>query len=371
MVWEKIKDVLAINIFPWLPSIPLPQVRTGGRKWSHYFIGHMSSYVDAGLSLSDSVDACINDFPRRMKRPLRQIKQTIEEGSTLSEALMCQSRMRFSKAFFVMIETGEISGTLAKVLRILDRQQEDTLTLKRGIIGAVAYHVLVLFIAFVITVYLLIRVLPTFREIFADMKAEFPPSTMLLTDLSERFMSNWPLLIVLAIIAFLALFFLFALRKQVDLFGRIVIRIPVIGGLIRRYELLYFSSLMSLLLETGLTVQEALSLSGTELMYPPIRDASDEVARDIREGKSFAGAIAEHGMFPSTFTWLVSVGEESGSLARSFETLAEFERVRINRTLDIVRRFFQPSALILMSLGIGFIVIALWLPVLNMSSLPL
>lgn len=365
---QKFRELMNLNIFPWLPSIPLPSIRTGGRKWRHFFLSHMSSYVDAGLSLTDSVEACIMDYPRRFRYPLGKIRQALEEGCTLSEALSRQSRMVFPKAYRIMIETGEKTGTLADVLKTLDRRQEDARTLKMKMTAAMIYPVLVVFISFMVTLFLMIKVMPTFNEIFADLGSALPAPSQALMDFSSFLMSSPWVLLLVPIGLFTVILFL-GLRKRVDLFGRIFVRIPGVGGLVRHYDLLYFSSTMSLLLEAGITAREAVSLCGTEGMYPPLRDATAKMIGDIWEGKSFSAAVSEQKAFSPTFAWLVLVGEQGGTLAESFEALTEFERTRIERTLDIVRRFFQPSILILMGLGVGFIVVAMWLPILEISSL--
>ncbi len=369
MAFEKFRELMNRDIFPWLPSFPLPRIRTGGRKWRHFFLSQMASHVDAGLSLTDSVEACIADYPRRFRYSLRKIKEALEEGCTLSEALSRQSRLVFPKDFRAIIETGERTGTLAGALKTLDTRQEDALTLKMKIAGATAYPVLVLFFCCVITAFMLIKVVPTFAEIFSDLGSALPPSTQTIVDLSHAFMSASLVLLPLIWLSFILLFVFLALRREVDLFGRIFVRIPGVGDMARRYDLLYFSTMMSLLIESGLPAPEALSLCETEAFYPPLRDAADKVSIDVRKGESLSDSVARHRAFPPTFVWLVSVGEQGGSLAESFRALAEFERTRIERTLVIFRRFFQPSVLILMSFAVGFIVISMWLPIIQITAL--
>jgi type II secretory pathway component PulF len=366
---EKFRELMSKDIFPWLPSFPLPRIRTGGRRWRHFFLSQMASYVDAGLSLTDAVEACIADYPRRFRYSLRKIKQGLEEGCTLSEALSRQSQLVFPKAFRAIIETGERSGTLADCLKTLDSRQEDALTLKMKIAGAIAYPVLVLFLCFMITAFLLIKVVPTFAEIIHDLGGALPPPTQTIVDLSHAFMSASIVLLGLMAFAFPLLFIFLALRREVDLFGRIFVRIPGVGDMARRYDLLYFSTMMALLMESGLPAPEALSLCGTEAFYPPLRDAADKVSADIWKGESLGEAVARQGAFPPTFTWLVSVGEQSGSLTESFRALADFERTRIERTLVMFRRFFQPSVLILLSFAVGFVVVSMWLPIFQISDL--
>ena len=366
---EKFRELMNKDMLPWLPSFPLPRIRTGGRRWRHFFLSQMASYVDAGLSLTDSVEACIADYPRRLRYSLRKIKQGLEEGCTLSEALSRQSGLVFPKAFRAIIETGERTGTLADCLKTLDSRQEDALTLKMKIAGAIAYPVLVLFFCAVITVFLLVKVVPTFSEIFADMGGALPPSTQALVDLGHAFMSASVVLLALMPVAFILLLIFLALRREVDLFGRIFVRIPGVGDMARRYDLLYFSTMMALLMESGLPAPEALSLCGTEAFYPPLRDAADKVTMDVWKGESLGDAVARQRAFPPTFAWLVSVGEQAGALAESFRALADLERTRIERTLVIFRRFFQPSVLILMSFAVGFIVISMWLPIFRITEL--
>ena len=365
---EKFRELMNTDILPWLPSIPLPRIRTGGRAWRQVFLSQMASYVDAGLSLTDSVEACMASYPKRYRCSLRKIKGALEEGCPLSEALTRQRQLVFPQAYRSILETGERTGALADTLKALDSRQKDARTLKVKIAGAIAYPVLVVLFCFMITIFLLVKAVPTFSEIFSDLGASLPPSTQTIIDLGAYALGHACLLALIPG-AFISLLVFLSLRRKVDLFGRIFVRIPGVGRLALRYDLLYFSTMMSILMESGLASSEALSLCGTEAFYPPLRDAADKVTLDVRKGESFGDAIAKQKAFPPTFTWLVSTGEQAGALAESFQALADFERARIERALTIFRRYFQPSALILLSLAVGFIVISMWLPIFKVSSL--
>lgn len=130
-----------------------------------------------------------------------------------------------------------------------------------------------------------------------------------------------------------------------------------------------FSGLMSMLMRAGMPVLDALALCEGDAMWPTFRKAVKETGRDVAEGKSFSEALVAQKIFPETFLWLASVGEQKGDLAGSLSQFADFEKERMRAKMQMFPRIILPILIVTMGFGIGSLIIAMWLPVLGMPSL--
>ena len=371
MNWNKIRDILSINIFPGLPSFPSLSMLmlASGRSWKHSFLHQLASCVAAGMGLEDSLITCMKGGPSTARRVARRLVSSLEEGLPLSEALMRNAPKVFPKSFYVMIGIGERAGTLCEILKLLERWYEDAGSTRMRILTALIYPFTVLATCAGIISFLLVKVVPTFAEIFADMGGTLPAATQATLSLSHLLVSNHRLFLSLLPVSLVALLLFVKFAPRIDLLGRITLKIPLVGRLVYHRDLLRFSSLMSMLLGAGMPAPEALSLCEPETMYPPLRDAVKLATAEVWEGRALSEAISGKRVFSPTFSWLVSVGEQKGSLADSFEAIAEIEKSRIDNIVEIVRYYFEPSLLLLMSLAVGFLVVAMWLPILGISEL--
>jgi type IV pilus assembly protein PilC len=376
MNWQRVKEILQIDIIPWIPSFPsisMSSMLSGGRGWRYHFLHQLSAYVNAGMSLQESVRVSLRQGSFNMRRALRDVEPALDEGQTLSDALLLSAPRIFPRPFYAMMKIGEMTGTLAEILRLLEKQYDEATSSRVRIIRALIYPAMVLTVGSSIVVFLLVKVLPTFAEIFHDLGSALPLPTRILVGISGVFLdySLFPFVCLALLLLFLlllkTLFWLF--RVNASPLGWIWRRLPFIGQLMHHGDLFRFSSLMSALFSTGMSAHEALSLCESGPMHQSIRNAVKTARMKVAGGSSLSEAISTQQVFSSTLAWLVSVGEQKGELADSFKAFAEMERARINEMLELFRRLFEPAILLSMSCVVSFVVVALWLPVLKISEL--
>jgi type IV pilus assembly protein PilC len=372
MNWEKVKDILLIDIFPGIPSFPSISMQSSGRGWRYHFLHQLSSCVYAGMSLQEAVRASLQRGPFNMRRTLRKVGPALAEGQTLSEALLFSAPKLFPRSFYAMIEIGEMTGTLADVLKLLEDRYEQTVSSRIKLSRVFMYPTMVLSIGTLIILFLLVKVVPTFAEIFHDLGSALPYPTQVLVDLSDSFMDYY----LFFFLTFFLFMFILLIRLVLAIFkvdvnflswvGRST---PFLGRLMHHDNMLRFSSLMSTLLATGMSPHEALSLCESEAMHPLIIRAVKGARMEVAGGRSLSEAISAQPVFSPTLAWLISVGEQKGELAESFNAFVEIERARIRDMLEMFRRFFEPAVLLLMSCVVSYVVVAMWLPVLKISEL--
>ena len=368
---KKLKKIFfETDIFPWLPFLRIPFPRVGGLHrfyWKRAFLCRLRSCVKGGIDLPRSLEICLKErLPSRMRWALGKVKAEVEEGQPFSGALRRHAPGLFPKTFFGAIEIGEESGTLADILEMLDRQFEDMAFQRWTILKSIFYPTIVLIFCFSLISFSLTKVTPTFAEIYSDLGGTLPAAT--------QAVANTNIIIVLLLwclipYALVSIFFFSFLARRVSLFNRLLLLIPFFGPLIYHGNMYMFSSLMSMLIRAGMPVSDALSLCEGDAVWPAFRKAIEETGRDVSEGKSFSEALTPRKAFSSTFLWLASVGERRGDLADSLSSIADFEREQIREKARLFSQIVQPVLILLMGLGIGFLIVAMWLPVLDMPFL--
>jgi len=366
---EKLRHIFfEVEIIPWLH---LPRFRVPSRsRWRYVFLRQLSAYVDAGIDLPHAIQASATGIPHfRMKKALQRVKEAIEEGQSLSEALREHAPRMFPKTFNEIIEIGEKSGTLRDVLKMLDGYYDNMRNLRRRIIGTTIYPLMVSIVGIHMFFFLLIRVVPTFAEIYADMEAHLPAPTQMLIDLSRFIRFNVLLWTSVLLCALLALCFFIFLAQRTSFFSKIFLRIPFFGPLRYHTNLFSFSTILSILLESDTPTHEALSLCEGDAVWPIFGSSIREMRALVSEGKPLSEAVAQQRLFSPTFLWFVSVGEQRGELAASMRTISEYELIRIEDMGARFQHIFEPVTVIAMSLVIGFIVVAVGSPILGTSSL--
>jgi len=363
-----------IDIFPFLPSLRLENV--SAIWWKRAFLRQLCSCVSAGIDLPRSLDICLKErLPFRMrfrvKSVLGKVKAAVEEGQTLSEALRRHAPIMFPKAFYGAIEIGEKSGTLGDILKILESRYESISSTRGMIQSTMIYPFMILLVSLMTAFFLLIKVVPTFAEIFADLGASLPVSTQMLVGASRYLVSHMFVVLLLLICSIIILSAFVFLARRIDFFSRILLRLPFVGTLLHCWNQFHLSNMMSVLLGSGATTFEAMSLCEGDIMSPAFRKAMRKANQDLAEGKSLHEALAAQRLFSSTFLWLISVGEQKGNLSDSLLSFSEFETAHIEGMRGLLLRVFEPAMLLSISFGIGFLVVAMWAPILCFSSLPL
>lgn len=332
------------------------------------FARQFSTMIDAGLPIIQCLDILYTQQENAtFRKMLRSIKDDVESGSTLAEALK-KFPKEFDDLFVNMIAAGEAGGILDTILRRLSTYMEKAARLKSKVKGAMTYPIVTLIIAGAVLAVILIFVIPVFEDMFADMGGQLPAFTQMVVKASEFTKKN-VIYIVVGLILFIFAFKKFhSTEKGRALIDKNILRLPVFGDLIRKVAVSKFTRTMGTMLSSGVAILEALEIVAKTAGNKTIEQAVYRVRSDIAEGRTMAEPLIESGVFPSMVCQMIAVGESTGALDAMLEKIAIFYDEEVDQAVDNLTALIEPFMLVFLGVTIGGLVIAMYLPVFKMAS---
>jgi len=351
-------------------GIKAPRLRRVKLNEVLIFTRQLSTMVNAGLPLLQSLEILAEQAEDEVfAKVIREINASVEGGETFSDAIRPYSRI-FPELYVSMIRAGEVSGDLDGVLLKLADYMEATAELKRRIRGAMTYPVVSLAIILMIASGLMLFVVPQFEKIFTEMGAVLPTPTRVLISISNAIRS-WKALIGVAgvigvVIGLRAYNATPQGRFQID---GVKLKLPVFGMLLRKVAVSRFTRTLATLTRSGVAILQALEIaertSGNEVFAKAIRDA----AESVRNGETLADPLSRNGQFPPMVTRMIGVGEKTGALEVMLEKIADFYDSEVKALVDGMTSMIEPILLVVMGVVVGGIIIALFMPILNLAQL--
>lgn len=351
-------------------SIGLSRVKIKSRELL-IFSRQLSTIVNSGLPLLQGLDILAEQTEdARFQKVIRDIGTAVESGETFSEALRRYPRI-FSDLYVSMIRAGEASGDLDGVLSQLADYLEAMEELKRKIKSAMTYPIVALTMIIAIAGGLIVFVVPQFAEIFNSFDAELPLPTRILISLSDGLKN--PITIGITLIAVVGCVIVFRMfsateagRYRID---QTKLRLPVFGKLLRKVAISRFTRTLSTLTRSGVAILGALEIAertaGNEVFAKAVRNAGDSV----RNGETLAEPLARSGEFPAMVTRMIGVGEKTGALEQMLGKISEFFDSEVKAAVEGLTSMIEPILILLMGIIVGGIVIALFMPILQLSSI--
>lgn len=327
-----------------------------------------STLISSGLPLETSLVALYDQTDdQKLKGILSQVRSRVSEGSSLHAALE-EHKGAFSDLYVSMVRAGEASGTLDVVLDRLADFLEKQLELTSKIRGAMIYPAIMFVVGLGVLVFMMTFVIPKVAGIFEASNKALPFVTVMLIGASDFLRENFVLLLV-----FLAVVLFFGHRYVKTPSGRKVydrfsLRIPVFGKMSSKVMISRFTRTLSTLLSSGIPLLESIRVSesvmGNSLYVDNIRDVRVKVA----EGAAFGGCLGQTGIFPPLMVRMVSVGEEAGKMEVMLSKVADMYDTEVDGMLATLTSLLEPVMILIMGVVMGFIVFAILLPVLNLTS---
>ncbi len=332
------------------------------------FTRQLSTLIDAGLPLVRSLGVLRNQMkPGALKDILGTVAQDVEGGSTFSEALAKHPKS-FSKLFINMVRAGEVGGVLDTVLQRLAEFAEKSAALRRKIKGAMVYPAVVVFVIVGVLIVIFKFVMPTFVDMFKDMKQELPGTTLFLIKISNFVQTRKVLLIPAVIIAIAILFNIIKkTRKGGYAIDKIKLKLPVVGQLVQKMVVARFSRTLGTLITSGVPILQALAITKETAGNEVVARAVANVHDSIREGESIAGPLESSGAFPPLVSNMIDVGEETGNLDQMLMKVADTYDDEVDVAVAGLTSIMEPVLIIFMGGIVGFIVISLFLPLIEMA----
>jgi len=327
----------------------------------------LATLLSAGLPLVSALGALLEQSDsQRTTRTMSQLREKVNEGKSFHEALEEHGKS-FPDIYRNMVRSGEASGTLPLVMGRLADFLESSAAFKNKLTTALAYPVLMGFLGVGILWFLLSYVVPKVTGIFDSMKKVLPLATRILLAVSGAFRQYW----WVGLIAVAAVVFSF-LKYYKTPDGRLVIhglllKTPAVGKFIRVVAVSRFSKTLGTLLASGVPLLVALGISKSVLGNAVLEKAVDEASGEVREGRSLAAALRARECFPSAVCQMVGVGEESGAIDELLLKVSEAYESQVEAAMATLTSLLEPLMILAMAVIVGFVVIAILLPMVEIT----
>ncbi|MGE0000708.1 MAG: type II secretion system F family protein [Fimbriimonadaceae bacterium] len=332
------------------------------------FCRQFSTMVDAGVSLVRCLDVLSRQTQDpKLKKILLDIGERVEGGESLSRSMQRHPRT-FNNLFVGLIRAGEVGGVLEETLQRLATFLEADVALRRKVKSALTYPVLVLIAAIGIVIFLVTWIVPQFAALFKDIglkDTDFPAMTKFLIDLSGHFRERWLVIIVTVTVVVIAWKLFVSTKFGRRAADRMKLYVPVFGKLHHKVCMARFSRTMGTLLTSGVPILQAMETVAGTVGNTIMADAVLDARARIREGDRIGDPLEESKMFPPMVVHMIGVGEESGSLDFMLQKIADFYENEVEATLASLTAALEPVLIVFLGFIVGFIVIAMFLPLIK------
>ncbi len=330
------------------------------------FSRQLATMVDAGIPLVGSLDALQDQMESKaFKKVISQVRNDVEGGLSLSEALTRQPNV-FSAFFINMVKAGESSGQLDEILDRVAVYMEKTLALIRKVKSSLIYPAVVVFMAIAITMFLIIKVVPTFESIFVTIGVSLPLPTLILITISKILRQWLPMVTAGLVIFIIALAKIIRTDKGKLVLDTLLLKLPVLGPLLRKVAIARFARTLSTLQKSGVSILTALEIVGKTSGNKVIEAAVFKTKASIKEGQSIAQPLMESKVFPPMVTRMISVGEQTGKLEEMLGKVADFYESEVDTAVSGLTSLIEPLIIAFLGVVVGGIVVSMFLPIVKL-----
>jgi general secretion pathway protein F len=333
------------------------------------FTRQLADLLKAGVPLNRALRTLATQTSNgRFVEVIEAVEKDVTGGGTLHEALAKHPKV-FDGLFTSMVRAGEMGGFLEEVLHRLALFIEKDQELKSRISSALAYPVLLIVIGTFAIAFLMVFFIPRFSEIFKKMGNNLPVPTQIVMGVSTFFRESWALVFVGVAALLFGLQRLAATARGRRTIDRLRLRIPVFGDVVRKGAVSRFSRTLGTLLRSGVPILGALSIAREAMGNRVMMDDIDEAAAGVKQGRGLAEILRRSRHFPPMVVDMIAVGEEGGNLDEVLVNVADSFDREVDRAVRVFVSLFEPALLLVMAALVGFIVIAMLLPVFSLSSM--
>ncbi|MCM8781195.1 MAG: type II secretion system F family protein [Candidatus Omnitrophica bacterium] len=331
------------------------------------FCRQLATLLGAGVTIMKSLEIIsLQVSSRRLYNTIKDLEKNMESGLSLHEAMAKHPRI-FSELWINLVESGEASGNLAIILNRLANYLERNAAFKRKIISALIYPTILMIASIGALLFLTIKIIPTFAELFKGFNVNLPTLTKILVSISF-FIRRAILLIFILII-----FGLWVLRKYIQtrqgrrVYEKFKLGLPIFGGFFRAVAVERFSSEMSTLVESGVPILYSLEITERSVGNLILADIIHNIKEDVRQGRPLSQPLERSGFFEPMVVQMITVGEEIGELSQMFKKINAFYQEYIETYLTRFTSMFEPLMLIFMGVVVGIMVVGMFLPIFQIA----
>jgi len=337
------------------PRVKLPEIVI--------FTRQLATMINAGVPIVQSLDILRDQTGNiTFKKTLREVREDVKGGRTLSESLSKHPKI-FDELVVSLTRAGESSGAIDVIMNRLADYLEKVMTLKRKIKGAMVYPIAVISFAVIVVMVMLVYVIPIFANMFKDAGLKLPLPTLIVINLSTALRSyiHW------IIIGFILLAFIIVRIRKTErgrlLTDRFLLRVPVIGELIKKASIARMCRTLGTLLGNGVPILDSIQIvarvAGNRVIERAILYAREEVSR----GRGLADPVEETRVFPLIVPRMIAVGETTGALDQMLGKIADFFEDEVDRTVEALTSLLEPLFIIVLGVIIGGLLVAMYMPI--------
>jgi type IV pilus assembly protein PilC len=333
------------------------------------FSRQFSTMVNAGLPILQGLNILATQSDNKtFGAILGKIRDDISNGIPLSEA-MSRHPKAFSTLYVNMVKAGEQGGILDTIFERLSEYMEKADGLQRKVKSAMMYPTIVMSVAVLIMIFLMVKVVPTFKDVFESFGAKLPPPTQLLVDISD-FMASWRALVLLGVVVLIFTILQIYRRTKAGAyqFDALMMKLPVFGHLVRISSVAKFARTLGTLIKSGVPIMEAMETVGKTSGNLVVERAIMQARESLKEGKTLTEPLKKSGVFPPMVIQMINVGEETGALDNMLGKVADFYEDEVDTAVDGLTSIIEPILIVFLGVTVGFMVIAMFMPMFNMGN---
>jgi type IV pilus assembly protein PilC len=333
------------------------------------FSRQLATMVDSGIPLVTSLDILAEQIENKsFAEVISKIGKDVETGSSLSDSLAKHPRV-FSSLFVNMVKAGESSGMLDDILDRLALYLEKTSGLQKKIKSAMIYPAVVTTMAVGITLLMLLKVIPVFKDIYSGFGAALPGPTMVLITLSDFVRKYFFFAVIFSVIVGIMLNRY--VKTDVGSYRKdaVSLKMPVFGPLLRKVAVSKFTRTLSTLIKSGVPILSSLEIVAKTAGNKVVEKAVSNVQSSIKEGENIAEPLSKSGVFPPMVVRMIAVGEQTGELEKMLTKISDFYDEQVDAAVNGLTSLIEPLIIAFLGIVIGTIVICMFLPIFQISSI--
>jgi type IV pilus assembly protein PilC len=333
------------------------------------FTRQFSTMIDAGLPLVQCLDILSKQAENKtFAKAIVEIKQDVEGGTTFADALRKFPKI-FDDLYVNLVQAGEVGGVLDATFARLAGYIEKARALKGKVKSAMVYPAAIVFVAVSVVVFLMIFVIPIFAQMFQDFGGTLPLPTQMVMGLSRLMRSYILFAIPVLIAAVVAFKQYYRTESGKRLVHRYLLKAPVLGPLLQKAAIARFARTLSTLLGSGVPIIDSLDITSRTAGNKVLEEAVLASIGSIKEGQTLATPLAKHPVFPAMVIQMVDIGDVTGELDAMLSKLADFYEEEVDRAVEALTALLEPMMMVFLGTVLGFIIVAMYLPIFKMASL--
>jgi type IV pilus assembly protein PilC len=333
------------------------------------FTRQLATMVDAGIAIVQSLQALAEQSPNKVMRDvIRDVCTRVESGESFSEALRKHPKA-FSNLYVSMVAAGEKGGLLAEILARLATYLESSARIRRKVKTAMMYPIVVSTAAIGITIFLLVKVIPVFKDVYQSFGAKLPAPTQFIISLSDLMRHYLPLFLIGLGALIYGWFYFIKTGSGRDFWDSYRIKLPIFGPIAHKICLVRFTRTFASLIRSGVPILEVLQIVSQTVGNTTIEKAIKAAASDIERGESIADALGKHPVFPSMIIRMIKAGEQTGNIDNMLERVSDFLDEEVETTLTGLMALIEPLLIVVLGVLIGGMVVCMYLPIFNLGNI--